>query len=679
MAMQFAQFQWQEFQSPSGVPYFYNPITRQTTWTRPPQLGGTIQPVAWEQVGNTEWQRVFTNNNNQAYYYNPSTQQSLWVLPPQLAHLHNIPGIPIPAPAANSEQKQQQQQQTQQQQQNTAVDSEKSPEQSEQPTNKNDDSPRSEQPHETHQQQQQHEQHHEQLSQHSKSQPNNEHHIQSPSPEHHSTPPQSHTPPHSPLSTLLSIPTQEQTTEQVNSSIAQSHSDTSSNNTPSLETATVPHEEGEVTNTEQKQEGPSHEEKVELFKDLLREKVKPFAKWEKEVPKLHFDARFTLIPVNERKQVFEHFVRHYAEECRLKRKIDKASHRERFRQLLEESRLKDTSTFDLFKRRHQKDERFTAIDVKECRQLFDDFIAPLKKERELKLQKLKDDFFELLQNHRVSAKLTWFEVKGQISGDERYHALDSALREEVFNKYCERHKEEEAKERIRLSEIAKKREEEEALRRAREAENKKRMESSQAELLKWTVGKAKDSKPLSAVMCDVLTSYQMPLETVVSAMKRDKRFDALVVTEDLLTSVYNSLRDAMKKTVKDEIQAIFTRDKIPLDTNWHTFKEAHLASLTGVDKLGIAQTEIVFGEVIEELIEIAKEKLKEWMAEVELVTDLDNLTHDEFKDLLRSDERYQALACRRSERDKVISRFLEKSQTNSRNSRTHKRNRKDGE
>lgn len=95
----------------------------------------------------------------------------------------------------------------------------------------------------------------------------------------------------------------------------------------------------ESSDSEEEDPGATKEEKVNEFKEMLKEKgVAPFSKWEKELPKIIFDPRFKAIPSHtERRSIFEHYVRTRADvERREKRAAQKAAI-EGFKQLLEEA------------------------------------------------------------------------------------------------------------------------------------------------------------------------------------------------------------------------------------------------------------------------------------------------------------------------------------------------------
>ncbi|KAI5574538.1 hypothetical protein BDE02_10G151300 [Populus trichocarpa] len=93
------------------------------------------------------------------------------------------------------------------------------------------------------------------------------------------------------------------------------------------------------TDSEDEDDGPSKEECIIQFKEMLKERgVAPFSKWEKELPKLVFDPRFKAIPSHSaRRSLFEHYVKTRAEEKRKEKRAAQKAAVEGFKQLLEEA------------------------------------------------------------------------------------------------------------------------------------------------------------------------------------------------------------------------------------------------------------------------------------------------------------------------------------------------------
>ena len=67
--------------------------------------------------------------------------------------------------------------------------------------------------------------------------------------------------------------------------------------------------------------------------------VSAFSTWDKELPKIVFDARYLLLNQKERKTAFEQYVRTRAEEERIERKNKLKEKKEAFKALLEEAKV----------------------------------------------------------------------------------------------------------------------------------------------------------------------------------------------------------------------------------------------------------------------------------------------------------------------------------------------------
>lgn len=95
----------------------------------------------------------------------------------------------------------------------------------------------------------------------------------------------------------------------------------------------------ESSESEEEDSEPNKEQKVNEFKEMLKEKgVAPFSKWEKELPKIIFDPRFKAIPNHsERRTIFEHYVRTRADVERKEKRAAQKAAIEGFKHLLEEA------------------------------------------------------------------------------------------------------------------------------------------------------------------------------------------------------------------------------------------------------------------------------------------------------------------------------------------------------
>ncbi|XP_069914372.1 transcription elongation regulator 1-like protein [Oryctolagus cuniculus] len=136
------------------------------------------------------------------------------------------------------------------------------------------------------------------------------------------------------------------------------------------------------------------EERVTHFRDMLLERgVSAFSTWEKELHKIVFDPRYLLLNSEERKQIFEQFVKTRIKEEYKEKKSKLLLAREEFRKLLEESEVSPRTTFKEFAEKHGRDQRFRLVPKrKDQEHFFNQFILVLKKrdkENRLRLRKMR--------------------------------------------------------------------------------------------------------------------------------------------------------------------------------------------------------------------------------------------------------------------------------------------------
>ncbi|NXV48879.1 TCRGL protein, partial [Uria aalge] len=151
--------------------------------------------------------------------------------------------------------------------------------------------------------------------------------------------------------------------------------------------------------TEEKEETarqvtPPLEERITHFRDMLLERgVSAFSTWEKELHKIVFDPRYLLLNPEERKQIFEQFVKTRIREEYKEKKNKLLLAKEEFRKLLEESKLSPRTTFKEFAEKYGRDQRFRLVQKKKDQEhFFNQFILLLKKrdkENRIRLRKMR--------------------------------------------------------------------------------------------------------------------------------------------------------------------------------------------------------------------------------------------------------------------------------------------------
>ncbi|NXK66708.1 TCRGL protein, partial [Sylvietta virens] len=139
---------------------------------------------------------------------------------------------------------------------------------------------------------------------------------------------------------------------------------------------------------------PPLEERITHFRDMLLERgVSAFSTWEKELHKMVFDPRYLLLNPEERKQIFEQFVKTRVREEYKEKKNKLLLAKEEFKKLLEESKLSPRTTFKEFAEKHGRDQRFRLVQKKKDQEhFFNQFILVLKKrdkENRIRLRKMR--------------------------------------------------------------------------------------------------------------------------------------------------------------------------------------------------------------------------------------------------------------------------------------------------
>jgi hypothetical protein len=90
---------WSVHTAPSGILYYYNSLTRESTYTRPDALGAHVRPsgptippaaaespvpVSADVIPGTQWKRVMCEDGR-IYFCNISTNTTVWTAPPEIA------------------------------------------------------------------------------------------------------------------------------------------------------------------------------------------------------------------------------------------------------------------------------------------------------------------------------------------------------------------------------------------------------------------------------------------------------------------------------------------------------------------------------------------------------------------------------------------------------------------
>ncbi|KAM0835758.1 hypothetical protein ACQ4PT_062738 [Festuca glaucescens] len=229
-------------------------------------------------------------------------------------------------------------------------------------------------------------------------------------------------------------------------------------------------------------EGAPKDNKAQISEMLKERGVAPFSKWEKELPKLVFDARFKAIPSHStRRAIFDHFVRTRADEERKEKRAAQKAAVEAFKHLLEEASedIDPKMGYQEFERKRGTDPRFEALDRKEREALFKEKVRAVEEKFQSARNAVITDFKSMLRECKdIISTSRWTKVKEKFRSDPRYKAVKQEERENAFNEYIAELKSAERE----VEQAAKAKVDEQAKLRERERETRKRKEREEQEM-----------------------------------------------------------------------------------------------------------------------------------------------------------------------------------------------------
>lgn len=417
------------------------------------------------------------------------------------------------------------------------------------------------------------------------------------------------------------------------------------------------------------------EARMNQFRDMLLERgVSAFSTWDKELHKIVFDPRYLLLNPKERKQVFDQYVKTRAEEERKEKKNKLMQSKDDFRKMMEDAKLHTRTTFSEFAAKHSKDPRFKAIEkMKDREVMFTEFMTAFRKkdkeDSKNKVDKVKQDFFDLLSDHHVDVAQRWSKVKDKLETDQRYKAVESsAAREELYKQYAEKQaknvdadKEKELERQARIE--ASLREREREVQRARSEQTKEidreREQHKREEAIQH----------FKALMSDMVRST----DTSWSETRRNLRKDHRWETSSLLE------RHEKEKLFEDHLEALTKRKKehfrqlldetpmITLTTAWKEVKkiikeDPRCIKFSTSDR----KKQREFEDYIKDKYIIAKADFRTLLKETKFITyrsrKLIQESDQNLKDIekvLQNDKRYLVLDCVPEERRKLIMFYIE--------------------
>ncbi|XP_062200710.1 pre-mRNA-processing protein 40C-like isoform X2 [Phragmites australis] len=265
------------------------------------------------------------------------------------------------------------------------------------------------------------------------------------------------------------------------------------------------------SDSDDEEHGSSKEDCICQFKVMLKERgVAPFSKWEKELPKIVFDPRFKAIPSHStRRAIFDHYVRTRAEEVRKEKRAAQKAAVEAYKQLLEEASedINTKTDYQEFKRKWGADPRFEALDRKERDALFNEKVKAVQEKIQSTRKAVIADFKSMLRESKdITSTSRWTKVKENFRSDSRYKAMKHEERETIFNEYIAELKSAERE----AEQAAKAKVDEQAKLRERERETRKRKEREEQEM---------EREKLKIQRKEAVSSYQALLVEMIKDPK----------------------------------------------------------------------------------------------------------------------------------------------------------------
>uniref|UniRef100_A0A673M3R6 Transcription elongation regulator 1 n=1 Tax=Sinocyclocheilus rhinocerous TaxID=307959 RepID=A0A673M3R6_9TELE len=417
------------------------------------------------------------------------------------------------------------------------------------------------------------------------------------------------------------------------------------------------------------------EARMNQFRDMLLERgVSAFSTWDKELHKIVFDPRYLLLNPKERKQVFDQYVKTRAEEERKEKKNKLMQAKEDFRKLMEDAKLHNRTTFTEFAAKHSKDPRFKAIEkMKDREAMFTEFMTALRKkgkgDSKNKVEKVKQDYFDLLSDHHVDISQRWSKVKDKLETDPRYKAVESsAAREELYKQYVEKQaknmdaeKEKELERQARIE--ASLREREREVQRARSEQTKEIDREREQHKREEAV------QHFKALMSDMVRSTDASWSETRRNLRKDHRWESAALLE----------RHGKEKLFEEHVEALTKRKKehfrqlldetsmISLTTTWKEVKkiikdDPRCIKFSSSDR----KKQREFEHYIKDKYITAKADFRTLLKETKFITyrsrKLIQEPDQHLKDIekiLQNDKRYLVLDCVPEERRKLIMFYIE--------------------
>nr|XP_039260774.1 early endosome antigen 1-like [Styela clava] len=415
------------------------------------------------------------------------------------------------------------------------------------------------------------------------------------------------------------------------------------------------------------------DERIQHFKDMLHErKVSAFSTWDKELHKIVFDPRYTMLNTKERRQVFDDYVKVRAEEERKEKKAHLLKVKEEFKELLEEAKVHNRMSFSEFAGKYGKELRFKAIEkMKEREALFNEFLqeARKKKSNEVieKAVKVKEDFMALLEEQKTEKHSRWSRVYDKIHSDSRFSAVESSTqREDMWKEYCEISK---SKKNSRTDdddeEIEKKRRTEESMKARAEQVEREKAEMSReinTERQKHKLDEA--IQHFKALLSDMVKNTDQSWSDIRRQLRKEVRWEmASLLSKEEKEKYFDEHIESLNKRKRSAFKKLLEETKqIELTSTWKEVKklikeDPRYSKFSSSDR----KREREFEEVMRDKKSAAKAEFRELLKETKVINhkskELTKNNPQHMKEIiaiLENDKRYLVMDCMPRERDDLL-------------------------
>lgn len=397
----------------------------------------------------------------------------------------------------------------------------------------------------------------------------------------------------------------------------------------------------------------------EAFRALLREKkIGPLSHWDKELPRLAFDARFALLPrMADRRAEFDAF--------RMSRGEEERSAKIAAVQRVKEARAALAALLDAhvtsvqgaprlseLRAQHAADAAFSGgLEAREVERMYNERIEALRRGDEAARQALHKRFVELLvERLRPDEAESWRSARRALGAadaawDAPFGAISERRREELFEEY-------EREMRHRRHAL-----------RQREADARREREAVERDMERRRADLARDEAlaALRAAMRERCRVVDMPWAEAARLLAGDARWESGALREAEKAEAYAAHQEALRAHLAGEYRAWLVEQTatgaLPLGA---TFAATDARADRRFRPLPEAERAAVFERFAAALVAEARDDLVRLLREtrqlhrqVEARGDLDGVRR-----LLEKDARYVRLAALPAEREAAIAEYI---------------------